>query len=141
MWNPAAGLILTPEQHLILQTWINARNTPQKVAFRAQVVLMAGEGLPNRRIAAALNTTRPTVLLWRHRFARGGPQALLEEAPGRGRKATFTAQKVQAIIDATLHSKPVAATHWTVRTMAKAQQVSPATVQRIWDAHGLKPHR
>lgn len=141
MWNPAAALDLPLDQRQVLQAWIKAKNTPQKVAFRARIILMAGDGHANREVARALETSRPTVLLWRERFAERGPQALLEDAPGRGRKVQIPAGKVQGIIDATLHTQPPAATHWSVRTMAKAQGVSPATVQRIWDANGLKPHR
>ncbi|MCL5670548.1 MAG: IS630 family transposase [Acidobacteria bacterium] len=141
MWIPAAALDLPSEQRQLLQSWINAKNTPQKVAFRARVVMMASEGHANRDIARTLETSRPTVLLWRERFAAQGPQALLEDAPGRGRKAQIPAEKVRTIVEATLHTRPPAATHWSVRTMAKAQSVSPATVQRIWDAHGLDPHR
>jgi transposase len=81
------------------------------------------------------------VILWRERFQQGGPAALAEEAVGRGRKQTITPTQVQQIVEATLHSKPKAATHWSVRTMARVQGISPASVQRIWDAHGLKPHR
>jgi transposase len=141
MWNPAAALDLPSEQRQILQTWVHAKNTPQKVAFRAGVILMASAGHANREIARTLGTSRPTVLLWRQRFAEQGPQALLQDAPGRGRKVQIPAEKVQAIVEATLHTRPPAATHWSVRTMAKAQGVSPATVQRIWDANGLQPHR
>ena len=118
-----------------------ARNTPQKIVFRSRIVLLAAEGLPNRRIAQQLDTSRPTVILWRHRFAASGPAALTEEEPGRGRKRQLSAAKVKQIVEATLHSHPVAATHWSIRSMADAQGVSPATVQRIWDAHGLQPHR
>lgn len=141
MWNPPAALNVTPEQRATLETWIRAKNMARRVAFRARLVLMASQGLANRHIARSLKTSRPTVLLWRKRFAQAGPQGLLEDAPGRGRKVRIGPEKVQAIIDATLHSKPAAATHWTVRTMAHAQGISPATVQRIWDAHGLQPHR
>jgi transposase len=81
------------------------------------------------------------VLLWRERFAEAGPVALQEDATGRGRKARIPAKKIREIVEATLHTKPEAATHWSVRTMAAAQGVSAATVQRIWDAHGLEPHR
>jgi transposase len=59
---------------------------------------------------------------------------------GRGRKPSIPPEKVEAIIEATLHSKPPGETHWSCRSMAKAQGVSPATVQRIWSARGLKPH-
>lgn len=141
MWNPAAALSLTSDQRQTLQTWVNARNTPQKIAFRSRLILLASEGHANLQIARTLGTSRPTVVLWRHRFAQGGPQALLQDASGRGRKVRLGVEKVQAIIEATLQTKPVAATHWSVRSMARAQGVSPATVQRIWDANGLKPHR
>ena len=79
--------------------------------------------------------------MWRQRFARGGPPALAETRPGRGRKPSIPTSKVKAIIEATTQTTPPGETHWSCRTMAKAQGVSPATVQRIWDAHGLKPHR
>jgi transposase len=118
-----------------------ARSTPQKVVFRSRIVLLAASGQPNRRIAHELKTSRPTVILWRSRFAAGGPAALTQDEPGRGRKPRVSADKVKQIIDATLHSHPVDATHWSVRSMASAQDISPATVQRIWDAHGLQPHR
>ena len=57
------------------------------------------------------------------------------------RTAGITAREVQAIVEAALHEKPPGATQWSCRSMAKAGGVSPATVQRIWDAHGLQPHR
>ncbi|HTS59029.1 MAG TPA: IS630 family transposase [Terriglobales bacterium] len=141
MWDVPQALAILPEQQRTLEAWIAARNTPQKVAFRSRIVLMAAEGKANRRIAQELQTSRPTVILWRQRFAEGGPTALTEEAPGRGRKPRISSEKVKQIVEATLHTKPKAATHWSVRSMAKAQGVSPATVQRIWDAHGLEPHR
>jgi len=141
MWDVPASLLITPDQRRTLESWIAARNTPQKVAFRARLVLLAATGIANRRIARELSTSRPTVVLWRQRFLTEGPAALIDDAPGRGRKPGITAEKVKQIVEATLHSKPVAATHWSVRTMAEAQGVSPATVQRIWDAHGLQPHR
>lgn len=141
MWSVPDALAVTDEQRRTLHAWVAARTTPQKVVFRSRIVLMAAEGKANRRIAQELGTSRPSVILWRQRFAAGGTAALIEEAPGRGRKRVIPATKVKAIVDATLQTKPRAATHWSVRTMAAAQGVSPATVQRIWDAHGLEPHR
>jgi transposase len=134
-------LAISDEQQRTLQAWIGARNTPQKVVFRSRIVLLAAAGKANRKIAQELVTSRPTVILWRQRFAEGGPAALTEEAPGRGRKPRISLAKVKQIVEATLDSKPKTATHWSVRLMAPAQGVSPATVQRIWDAHGLEPHR
>jgi transposase len=141
MWDVPQALAISQEQQRTLEAWIAARKTPQKVVFRSRIVLMAAEGTANRRIAQALQTSRPTVILWRQRFAEGGPTALTEEAPGRGRKPRISSQQVKQIVEATLHTKPKAATHWSVRSMAEAQGISPATVQRIWDAHGLEPHR
>jgi transposase len=141
MWSVPDALVVTDEQRRTLETWVAARNTPQKVVLRARIVLMAAEGKANRRIARDLRTSRPSVILWRQRFVAGGTTALTEDAPGRGRKPTISAKKVKEIVTATLHTKPRAATQWSVRTMATAQGVSPATVQRIWDAHGLEPHR
>jgi transposase len=79
--------------------------------------------------------------MWQDRFLEKGVAALNETRPGRGRKTTISREKVERIVDATLHEKPKGATHWSCRSMAKAQGISPATVQRIWDAHGLQPHR
>lgn len=109
--------------------------------MRARIVLMAADGASNNRIAKDVGVTRTTVILWRRRFEDGGPGALARIAPGRGRKPSIPAEKVRRIIEATLHTLPPGATHWSCRTMAKAQGVSPATVYRIWKAHGLKPHK
>jgi transposase len=141
MWTPAKPLPLTIEQKKQLQIWMRAQNTPQSVAVRCRIVLKAAEGLPNQRIAEDLRVSRPTVLLWRQRFAARGPNALTEIEAGRGRKASIPAVKVKQIVEATLKTKPKGATHWSCRTMARAQHVSPATIQRIWEAHGLQPHR
>ena len=141
MWGVPEALALSVEQRRTLEAWLAARNTPQKVVLRSRIVLLAASGQPNRRIAHELKTSRPTVILWRNRFAAGGPAALTQEEPGRGRRPRISAEKVKQIIEATLHSHPVDATHWSVRSMASAQDISPATVQRIWDAHGLQPHR
>jgi len=141
MWDSPEAIPLTAEDRRTLEAWVAARTTPQRLAFRARIVLLAATGVSNRRIAREVGTSRPTVILWRTRFLAGGPTALTEDAPGRGRKPQFSGAKVQQIVEATLHTTPTAATHWSTRTMAQVQGVSPSTVQRIWDAHGLQPHR
>jgi transposase len=141
MWKVPDALSITPEQRRTLERWMAAGNSPQKVVFRASVILLAADGLANRKIAEQLGTSRPTVILWRQRFSAGGSEALVNDAPGRGRKPGISAEKIRQIVAATLQTRPKAATHWSVRTMAAAQGVSPASVQRIWDAHGLEPHR
>jgi transposase len=141
MWDTCEALAITEEQREVLQTWIAARNSPQKVVLRSRIVLAAANGTSNRQIALELQTSRPTVILWRNRFLEGGTAALIDDAPGRGRPRQIAAAKVKKIVEATLHTTPKAATQWSVRTMAQLQGVSPATVQRIWDANGLQPHR
>jgi transposase len=136
-----AEAVLSEEQRALLERWAGAQKTPQSVALRARIVLLAAAGESNSQVARMLGVSRPTVILWRGRFAEGGAQALTETRPGRGRKPTISAAKIKAIVQATTQTKPPGGTHWSCRSMAKAQGVSPATVQRIWDAHGLKPHR
>lgn len=141
MWKPIDALPMNLEQKRTLEAWVRARNTPQKVALRARICLLASEGMANHAVAKKLQTSRPTVMLWRKRFEQQGVSGLSEEAPKGPSKRRMSTQKVHEIVQATLHTNPPGATHWSVRTMAKAQGVSPATVGRIWDAHGLKPHR
>lgn len=141
MWEAADALEVSDEARRTLEGWVNARTSPQRMVMRARIVLLAGQGRANRRIAQAVRTSRPTVLLWRQRFAAGGVAALLEDAAGRGRPASIASTKVKRIVEATTQTRPRGATHWSTRTMAKAQGVSHATVQRIWEAHGLQPHR
>ena len=141
MPKPADALPVSPEQRRTLEAWVRAQNSPQSVVLRARIVLLAANGLPNSRIAQEVGVSRPTVILWRQRFLQGGPYALTEIAPGRGRRVTYGAERVNQIVQATIQTKPRGATHWSTRTMAKAQGLSKATVQRIWSAHGLQPHR
>jgi transposase len=126
---------------VLLERWVRAHGTPQSVALRARIVLRAADGQSNSAIARELGVSRPTVIMWRERFVAGGPAALGEVKAGRGRKRTITAAKVNEIVVATTQTTPPGETHWSCRSMAKAQGVSAATVQRIWDAHGLQPHR
>jgi len=113
---------------------------PQQVSQRCRIVLAAAQGQPDKLIADDLGLNFKTVALWRKRFISEGPDSLWEVAEGRGRKPTLTPEDVGQIVDATLQTKPAGATHWSCRTMAKAQGVSKATVNRIWQSHQLKPH-
>ncbi len=140
MSKPACPLAVTPAQRQQVEAWARLPTTPQRVVLRSKIVLQAIAGVANQVIAATLGVTRPTVLLWRRRFTAGGPSALLRDRPRGGGVPRLSAGTVQEVVEATLHTKPPAATHWTVRTMARARGISPASVQRIWAAHGLKPH-
>ena len=141
MWKPAEKLAMTEEQRATLKAWVAARTSPQRTVLRAHICLLAAEGVPNRMIAQTLKTSRPTVVQWRKRFEERGPQGLAEDAPHGVSFRALPPGKIKAIVEATLHTTPPDATHWSTRTMAKAMGVSNATVYRIWDAHGLQPHR
>jgi transposase len=108
--------------------------------LRARILLLASEGLANVAIARRVGANRNTVLLWRRRFAQGG-LAALNDAPRPGRRRTLSTEVVQRIVTTTLQERPRAATHWSTRTLAAHLGVSKMTVQRVWKAHGLQPHR
>ena len=76
MWDSAAAIAISPDQRRVLEAWVRAGNTPQSIALRSRIILLAAEGLSNRQIARQLGTSRPTVLLWRERFEKGGTEAL-----------------------------------------------------------------
>jgi transposase len=137
----AAAIGLASEDRVTLERWAGAHSTPQSVARRARVILAAAEGRSNSEIARLVGVSRPSVIACRQRFASDGPAGLTRVRPGRGRRPRISAEHVAQIVEATLHTTPPGETHWSCRSMAKAQGVSPATVQRIWDAHNLKPHR
>ena len=140
MWNAAAPLVVfTPDRERLSQL-VRGRKTPQKLVLRARIVLLASEGFANHAIAKTLATNRSTVLLWRHRFAVGGLDGL-NDLPRPGRKRRLSVDVVQRVVQTTLHGKPAAATHWSTRTLAEQMGVSKMTIQRIWKANGLQPHR
>src|SRR6266404_6016855 len=141
MFEVAPPVPLDANQRKRLEFLVRAGNTPQKLVQRARIVLLAAVGRPNAAIARELDVSRPTVLLWRERFTRGGVPGLSYEKPRPGRKPAIGPDRIKAVVDATLQTTPPAATHWSVRTMAKAQGLGHTTIHRIWRQHGLQPHR
>jgi len=113
---------------------------PLRVVQRAQIIQMAANGMDSQDIAKSLELSRPTVQLWRQRFLALRLAGLEKDAPRPGRIPRISDEKVRSVIEATLHTIPPDATHWSTRSMARAQGVSEATVRRIWHQHNLKPH-
>ena len=101
---------------------------------------MAAQGILSQDIARQIGVTRPTVQLWRQRFLALRLPGLQKDAPRPGRIPKISAEKIAKVVEATLHRKPFTATHWSTRSMAKAQGMSEATVWRIWKRHHLKPN-
>src|SRR5207302_904739 len=137
----APPLSLTERKREELLQISKLRSTPQSVALRVRIVLSASEGIANKVLARQLSTSLPTVLLWRARYQSDGLAGILEDRPRSGRPKEISAAQEAALVETTLHRTPKDATHWSVRSMAKTQGVSPATVQRIWKKHHLQPHR
>lgn len=133
-------IILSPEEKSILETWARGRSLPSRLVQRAQIILRSAAGMFNQTIARELQISRPTVQLWRQRFLALRLPGLEKDAPRPGRIPKISQRKINAVVEATLHTKPPNATHWSTRTMAKAQKLSEATVRRIWKRHNLKPH-
>src|SRR5436190_5069329 len=141
MWDSAEPLGMAREQKCQLEAWIQAPLTPQKIVLRSRICLLAHEGLGNRQIARQLNTSRPTVLLWRERFAQSGVAALEHEPPRKASSQRLDEELIKKIVNTTLQTTPADATHWSTRTLGRHLGVSHMTVARVWDSHGLQPHR
>ena len=130
---------LESDEQELMERWVRAQGAPQQVLKRCRIVLLAHQGHADVEIAEKLGLNRHTCRLWRERIVREGPEGLWEVAQGRGRKPR--AGLAQRIVEASESSKLIGRTHWSTRTMAKAQGVDASTVCRIWQKHGLQPHR
>jgi len=128
----AEPIVLSPEERSILERWAHGRSFPARLVQRAQIIQMAGEGILSQDIARKLKISRPTVQLWRQRFLALRLPGLEKDAPRRGRIPKISERKVRAVVEATIHTTPPNATHWSTR--------SEATIRRIWKRHNLKPH-
>ena len=123
-----------------LRVLAKGRRVQARLQQRALVVLLAAKGLQNKDIAIEAGLDRRQVALWRQRFLDAGIDALRKDAPRSGRPATVTAEVESRIVHATLHAKPIDATHWSTRTLAEHLGVGATTIRRVWRSNGLKPH-
>ena len=131
---------MSDKQREVLEALSRSRSAAHRVVQRARVLLLAADGVSNSEISEVSEVSRPTVLAWRNQFDKEGLTGFGEVAKGRGPKPSISDEKISEIVELTLHSKPEGETHWSCRSMAKKVGVSPASVQRIWSARGLKPH-
>ena len=132
---------ISDKDRMQLERIIRNRNTAQKVVLRARIVLLSADGMPTGEIMQQLRTSTPTITRWRNRYETNGMPGLLKDRSRPGRKRRIEEAKVREVVERTLQEKPSGATHWSTRSLAAVVGLSPATVQRIWKAHGLKPHR
>jgi transposase len=136
----AEAINLDAQMERELRILSKRRRIEARLRQRAQIILMAAQGLQNKDIAVEVGLDRRQVALWRSRFLQGGIDALRQDAPRPGRTPTITAEVESRIVHATLDSKPAAATHWSTRTLAEHLGLSATTVRRVWHRNGLKPH-
>ena len=117
------------------------RNSPQKHVWRARIVLLTADGLGTAAIMRQTGKSKSVVWRWQERFMQTGVAGLLRDKTRPSRKPPLDRAVIARVIDLTGGPPPGEATHWTAAAMAKAVGVSVSSVQRIWRAHGLKPHQ
>lgn len=133
----APEIKLTQEQQSELRTLARSKRTSVRLAQRAQIVLLAAQGLQNKEIGQQLGIGRVQVARWRERFLQSGIAGIERDRP---RGAPPAKVDVARLLELTTQSTPEVATHWSCRKMAAVLDVSPSTVMRHWQANGLKPH-
>lgn len=138
--RPKKPIILSEEEREQLTAIANSRSLPYGLVRRANIVLLAADGISNNTIAERVGISRQGVCYWRKRYFQQGLTGLHDELrPGRPR--SISDEEVAVLVRKTLETKPHDGTHWTIRTVAKETELSCTTVHRIWRAFGLQPHR
>jgi transposase len=133
--------LVTAEDRARLEAIVADRNRAQKHAARARIILASAERLPVAEIARRASVGRPAVWRWQQRFAEAGVDGLLRDATRKPGKAPLCAATVYRVVALTCAEPPGEATHWSGRAMAEEVGISLRSVQRIWAAHHLQPHR
>jgi len=141
MQKTEASIWLSPADRATLEGWVSDRNTPQKLVWRARIVLLSAERVGVMTITRMVGKSKVTVGRWQERYLAKGITGLRRDATRPGRKPPLTMAAIEQVLNKTLHEKPPAGTHWSSRKMAAATGLSYTSVQRIWQAHELKPHR
>jgi len=138
--RPRKPIVLNKEEEQHLKSIATSRSLPYGLVTRAKIIIMSSEGISNKAIAQKLDYSTQSVSLWRRRFLENGISNLHDELrPGRPR--SISDEQIAELIKKTLQTTPPGRTHWTTRSMADKTQVSHQTIQRIWNAFGLQPHR
>ena len=140
MKKTRACIWLSPADRAALEGWVSGRNTPQKLVWRARIVLLSADRVGVMTIVRSVGKSKVTVGRWQERYLAKGIEGLRRDASRPGRKPPLTAEVIQRVVRKTMDEKPTAGTHWSIRTMARAIGLGYTSVQKIWKAHGLKPH-
>jgi transposase len=140
MGRPLAPLTLSESEREELRSITRSRSMPQSLATRARIVLLSADGESNTDIAERLGLSKPTVGIWRKRYVTQRIAGLYDE-PRPGGPRSIRDEQVAALLRKTLKTKPKDGTHWSCRSIAAETKLSKSTVQRVWKAFGLQPHR
>jgi hypothetical protein len=135
------GIPLDVADRRRLEAIVTDRNTPRKHVWRCRIVLLSADGVGTNAIMAATGTAKTTVWRWQERFVADGVDGLLRDKTRPPGKAPVPPERVAEVVRLTLAPPPHEATHWTAQAMAKVVGLAVSTVQKIWKAHGLAPHR
>src|SRR4029450_7693681 len=130
---------VTENQQRELERIVKAKTSRQRDVFRARIILGLAQGLSHEEIARKQSVSLLAIGRWRKRWAAKGLEGL-RDAPGRGRKARLSVKAVGRAFSLARTQAPHGGA-WSVRTMARQTGLSKSSVQRLWSAHQLKPHR
>jgi transposase len=130
--------VLSEGERTTLERWARRPKSPMSLVQRSRIVLACAAGMDNTAVAAKVGVNQATVGKWRRRFVAKRLDGLVDE-PRPGAPRTISDEDVERVVVKTLEDKPVDATHWSTRDLAKQVGMSPASVGRIWQAFGLKP--
>jgi transposase len=120
---------------------IRSRTAPRRLADRARIVLGSADGKSGGALCSEIGVSRPTVTLWLDRYEAGGMAAITSDQPRSGRPKRTSAELDAEIVRRAQEDAPPDDTHWTTRLMAEQLGVSKTHVWRVWQAHGIAPHR
>jgi len=142
MPTPAPALALSVSQKSELESLVRSGSTPQKVALRCRLLLLAHQGVANQAIGEQLSLSRPTILALRDAFTKDGLAAVTGIRKRKRRGSVWTPELEQKIIDTTVKTRPGdGSTHWSVRMLARQLRISRTLVHRVWQRHDVQPHR
>src|SRR5262245_54901223 len=141
MFASASALSIDQVAKQQLESLVRSGSTPQRIAQKCRIILMASDGVSNRSIAQQLSLSRPTVIATRDAFVRGGVEGLTGRRKRKRSGSVLTPELEQRILDTTLKTRPPDGTHWSVRALAKHMRISRMMVHRVWQRFDVQPHR
>src|SRR4051812_32719969 len=139
--RPGISITLSLSDRRRLEMIASDRNTPRKHVWRAEIVLLSADGVGTVEIMRQTGTSKTCVWRWQERFAEAGVDGLLRDKTRPSRVPPLGQEVIDKVVALTATEPQYEATHWTAAAVAKAVGISVSSVQRVWKAHGLAPHR